>query len=262
VIGTLRLLVFALALSVNGVLLVSMQPMVGKLILPRFGAVTETLNACLVLFGIATAVGYVYAFLASCRSSFRWTPALHLALIAAALALAAFGVDLTTLCNEPADREPNGGPIVATFLLLGPTVGPCLVVLVANSLLLPRWFAEMESPGANDPYFLHAATSLGGFVGLLGYPYLIEPHVRLIDQTRLWTIGYGITSCLVAICAILIWTGRRHTKLSLRLGEPTPLRRGRWVAWSALAGALLFSATQRVPSEFPLPAAFIGPLAL
>jgi hypothetical protein len=37
------------------------------------------------------------------------------------------------------------------------------------------------------------------------YPLLIEPHLRLADQSRLWTFGYGVLVALVLGCAVIVW---------------------------------------------------------
>jgi hypothetical protein len=263
VTATLRLLVYALALFVNGMLLASILPIVGKLVLPRLGGTPEVWTACAHVFGIATLVGYGYALLATRRSWLREMSAVHLVLVALPLALSLFRIGgPESLHNGAIELAPNANPAVAVVLLLGPAVAPIHLVLVANTLLLPRWFAETDGPGADDPYFLHAATGLGSLAGLLGYQFLVEPHFIMVTQTRWWTVGYGVMACLVLTCAILARQGRRTTEMPSALGNPTLVRCVRWMAWTALAVTLQFSALRRFTSYTPLPASYFVPLAL
>ena len=54
-------------------------------------------------------------------------------------------------------------------------VGVPFFVLSTTSPLLQRWFAATRHSTARDPYFLYAASNAGSLLGLLGYPFLIEP---------------------------------------------------------------------------------------
>src|SRR5439155_638039 len=58
---------------------------------------------------------------------------------------------------------------------------------------------------AGDPYFLYAASNLGSMLGLLGYPVLLEPRLRLPEQSRLWSGGYLLLLAFTLACAVLLW---------------------------------------------------------
>ena len=49
-----------------------------------------------------------------------------------------------------------------------------------------------------DPYFLYAASNVGSFLALISYPLVVEPFVRLGDQTWLWTVGFYVLIVLIA----------------------------------------------------------------
>src|SRR5258708_28349537 len=101
---------------------------------------------------------------------------------------------------------PGGGggvpPAVGeAFWLLGlfaVSIGLPFFALAANSPLLQAWFARSDHPAAKDPYFLYAASNVGSFLALLSYPLIIEPLIRLYDQTWLWTIGFYVLILLIA----------------------------------------------------------------
>ncbi len=85
------------------------------------------------------------------------------------------------------------------------SIGLPFFALSANAPLLQAWFARTDHPAAKDPYFLYAASNVGSFLALLSYPLLIEPLVRLTDQTWLWSVGFYILILLIAGCGALLW---------------------------------------------------------
>ena len=56
--------------------------------------------------------------------------------------------------------------------------------------------------GAQDPYFLYAASNLGSLAGLLAYPILIEPVWTLPQQAELWPKGAYISGHIVDIMQV------------------------------------------------------------
>ena len=73
---------------------------------------------------------------------------------------------------------------------------------------MQRWFADSGVKDAHDPYFLYAASNAGSLIGLLAYPLLLEPLLRLHTQSRLWSFGYGAFAAFTAACAFLAWRWR------------------------------------------------------
>src|SRR6266487_434975 len=79
-------------------------------------------------------------------------------------------------------------PMIAKMLL--PLLGG--VPAVWNTCLV--FFQAVLLGGyayAGDPYFLYSASNLGSLLALLAYPVLLEPHLQLPQQSRLWAIGYA-----------------------------------------------------------------------
>src|SRR2546421_89862 len=87
-------------------------------------------------------------------------------------------------------------PLLGKLLLPFLAVGVPFAVLSATAPLLQRWYATLEAAD-RDPYFLYAASNAGSLIGLLGYPFLIEPNLSLTAQKALWTAG--VLFCLVLL---------------------------------------------------------------
>ena len=71
--------------------------------------------------------------------------------------------------------------------------------------MVQRWLASTRHRAARDPYFLFAASNGGSLLGLLAYPFLVEPLLGLDDQGRAWSAGYALGVVLVAASAAALW---------------------------------------------------------
>src|SRR5258708_28077504 len=94
-------------------------------------------------------------------------------------------------------RPPAVGEAFWLLGLFAVSIGLPFFALAANSPLLQAWFARSDHPAAKDPYFLYAASNVGSFLALLSYPFAVQPFVRLCDQTRFWTLGFGLLIALL-----------------------------------------------------------------
>ncbi len=199
--------VFATAIFLNAALLFAVEPMFTKMVLPRLGGTPSVWNTCLLFFQGALLVGYGYAHLTSRWLSVPRQAALHLACLAGAVALLPVAL--------PADAvPPPGGSAAAIGWLLArltTVLGIPFLLLAAGAPLLQRWFSTTAHPSATNPYFLYVASNLGSFAALLAYPVLIEPRLRLGEQSVRWAQGYGVLVVLVSVAAVLAWRWRLGT---------------------------------------------------
>src|SRR5215210_5404563 len=161
--------------------------MIAKMVLPLLGGAPAVWNTCMVFFQAALLAGYSYAHATASWLGVRGQAVLHVALLLVPLALLPFGV------SEDAARSlgPEANPSLWLLGLLLLTVGLPFFVVSATAPLLQGWFSRTGHPSAADPYFLYAASNLGSMLALLSYPLVLEPTLRLSQQSRLWTAGYA-----------------------------------------------------------------------
>ncbi|HSJ14335.1 MAG TPA: hypothetical protein VK939_07960, partial [Longimicrobiales bacterium] len=149
-------------------LLFSLEPLVGKLLLPRLGGAPAVWNTCLLFFQAMLLAGYAYAHFGVKRLGVRRHARVHVVLVA--LSLAALPPALGA--GEP---PVESSPVGWLLLQLLRAIGLPFLVISATAPLVQKWFSASEHPGARDPYFLYAASNLGSLAGLLLYPLVLEP---------------------------------------------------------------------------------------
>ncbi len=210
---------FALTLFVSAFCLFLVQPIIGKLILPKLGGTPQVWNTCMVFFQTALLAGYGYTHTVSTRLKLRQQLITHGILLFIPLLIllpspVAFPGS-TGPFSFPNWTPPLGGnPIPQALLLLSWIVGIPFLVVATSAPLLQKWFSNTGHPAAKDPYFLYGASNLGSLLALLLYPVAVEPWFNLSTQAWLFFTGYCILLTLVLGCIGLVWESSA-AKLSL-----------------------------------------------
>lgn len=196
---------YSLTAFVGAFLLFAVQPMVGKMLLPRLGGVPAVWTTCMLFFQAALLVGYGCAH-AMTRALGVRAAIFHALLVAAAFAALPLSIDIGV--------GAGSAPVYALLrgLLVG--VGLPFLALSATAPLLQRAYADTTAQDADDPYFLYAASNVGSLVALAAYPLWIEPRLDLDQQQRGWSAGY-------AALAILLWIAAAAGARARRRRGPT-----------------------------------------
>jgi hypothetical protein len=187
----------------------------------------------MVFYQAALLAGYAYAHWGARRLTLTAQLATHGLLLALAM--------LFLPIVLPADpHPPDAGGISPAFWLFGFLVGTAglpFLVVASTAPLLQRWFSLSGHRDARDPYFLYAASNAGSLVGLLSYPWIVEPNIALTRQSQLWGIGFLAFAAQVACCGALIarrGSCRRQFPLMAPSAGESPAPRWHDVAWWVL----------------------------
>ena len=260
------LVVFVAAMFLSSALLFLVEPMIAKMLLPLLGGTPSVWNTCLVFFQAMLLLGYLYAHATSRWMARRQQIGLHILLILSPLAwIGLLPLHLPGGWTPPGENSPVWWVLGTLFV----SVGLPFFILSSTTPLLQRWFADSGHRDAADPYFLYAASNAGSLLGLLSYPLMLEPMLRLHQQSVTWSVGYVACVAATFACAALIWKKQRIEPLAeAHLPEdketaPSTEQRLRWVVLAFVPSSLVLGITTSLTTDVPsIPLLWVLTLAL
>ncbi len=257
---------YALTLLVSASLLFCVQPMIAKMILPLLGGSPSVWNTCMVFFQAMLLGGYAYAHSTTVSLGVRCQAGLHLGLLAVPLLVLPFVITADAVRSLSPEANPTGWLLA----LLLTSVGLPFFVVATTAPLLQMWFAATGHPSGKDPYFLYAASNVGSILALLGYPILMEPNLRLAQQSVVWAFGYGMLAALTLACAAVVLRAPRglprmvdRPAIEGAAGPTLFSQRLCWVALAFVPSSLLLGVTTYLSTDVAaIPLLWVIPLAL
>lgn len=254
---------FGATLFLSAILLFSVQPLVGKLLLPLLGGAPAVWNTVMVFFQAMLLAGYAYAHFSFRKLGPRFQPGVHAVL----LLIAAFQIPFVLRGTNP-DLQTNH-PALWALLALTTSLGIPVFVLASTAPLLQKWFATSTHRSARDPYFLYAASNLGSFGALFAYPLVVEPFLRLNQQISIWTVGYWLLALCIAGCGLYV----RLSGSAGNVAETTDFKAvhsslprttvWKWIGLSFVPSSLMLGVTNYITTDVAsIPLLWILPLAL
>jgi SAM-dependent methyltransferase len=255
----------ALTILLSSFLLFLVQPIIAKQILPWFGGSSGVWTVCLVFFQMVLLLGYAYAhWLARRRAESRYLVLHILLLLVSCLSMP---IIPATFWKPSHETEP----VLHILGLLAATVGLPYFLLASTAPLLQYWLcgAANSRTQGRSIYRLFALSNFGSIVGLLSYPFAIEPFVKLNVQAWVWSSAYA----LYAICSIsYTWhrRGQADNPHVITVGDdmnrevpPSLPRYLYWIGCAALGSALLLSVSNQITQNIAsIPFLWIVPLTL
>ncbi len=256
------LALYGLTLFLSGALLFLVEPMFAKMALPKLGGTPAVWNVCMVFYQALLLAGYAYSHELAKRLTPRRTALLQMGMVIAAFFT--LPIRLPELQSSPFKENPTLW--LLTLLTVG--MGLPFLVLSTYSSTLQTWYASTSHVGVNDPYVLYSACNFGSALGLISYPLIVERHLGLTEQSRLWEWGYVVLVALTVTCAISIWwapeTKAIESNTRAEMGpQPTRLQEFKWLALAFIPSSLMLGVTTALTTELPpIPLLWVLPLAL
>ncbi|MBY0111346.1 MAG: fused MFS/spermidine synthase [Phycisphaerales bacterium] len=258
------LFLYTLAIFLAAALLFLVQPMAAKLVLPLLGGSPAVWNTTMVFFQSLLLLGYFYSHLVTKKLPRPAQGLVHASVIAAAALTLPIALPQAVAAPGPADS-----PALWLLLLLPIVAGAPFFVLTTTGPLLQSWFAASNHPRAKDPYFLYAASNTGSFVGLLSFPFFLEPRFSIPEQSAWFSRGYFAFAALVALCFFIARPARTSTSgpapatPDLHAPSITWPRRLLWLALAAVPSSLSLGVTQTITTDIaPVPLLWVVPLSI
>lgn len=247
--------IFSLTVLVSAFLLFAVQPMVAKMLLPILGGSASVWNTAMVFYQGALLLGYLYAHTVARKLPLRTQLVVH-----GVLLLIPFLV--LPLAYGQLHPPTTGNPSPWMLLTMATSVGLPFFVLSATSPLLQTWFSRA---GRGDPYFLYAASNVGSFVGLLAYPFFIEPTLSVAEQSTRWTWGYAALVVLFGVTLVkMIKHVPSETREASEAPESIPMgRKLRWLFLAFVPSSQFIGVTTYLSTDIAvMPLLWVTPLAI
>ncbi len=213
----------------------------------------------MVVFQLLLLCGYTYTYLSSRYLTVGRQSSIHLTLFAFSLLLMPFAL-------HPAGFEAHAHPQMWLLTTLILSVGAPYLLLSSNAPMLQRWAANTSHPLSKNPYPLYAASNAGSLLGLLAYPFLIEPLFTTTQQFGVLTAGFLALVFSFGCCVVIMRRYEHSPAIPVSAAPNMPLEKAplfRWLAYSAIPASLLFGTTTFIITDIAsVPLLWIGPLTL
>ena len=271
-------ILLSLTAFLSAFLLFQVQLIIAKYILPWWGGTPGVWATCMVFFQVLLLAGYAYAHWGSARQHSQQTR-LHAALLTSMLAVMAL---LAIRWPSPITPGPSWKPSTPDFpaphilLLLMASIGLPFFLLSATAPLTQLWLSKLR-PGSS-PYWLYALSNFGSLLGLLSYPFVVEPYTRLHTQAWMWSGGFAlfVLACLGSMARVSKTTpwragaagnppseSRAATSSGFSMTEVTRSQRWLWFLLAACASVMLLATTNVITQEVAvIPFLWVAPLCI
>ncbi len=250
---------FVLALFGSAFLSFSIQPILGKMLLPMVGGAPAGWIVALAFFQLSLLAGYGVSYVLG-----RVSPWMH---SAGLLLLYAVGWIYMPPHLEVVHSDTHGIALSLSVLrALFHTIFVPFLALTATTAALQRVFAATTHRTAKDPYYLFVASNIGSFLGLLLYPFLLEPRIGLAQQAQMWQSMYAMVVVLivVAVCVAALFrkekAGKIKTNTNVKISQQQRLL---WLALSFVPCSLSMGVTTLITADVGgIPLFWVLPLGL
>ena len=253
--------IYGFTIFLSAFLIFQVQPLMSKIILPRFGGSSGTWLVCLLFFQLVLVLGYTYSFLINRFLSLKSQSIAHIVLLILAVLFSfqIFSTQQVNLAGYP--------PGLAILLLLFLTIGFPYFTLSTTSPLLQAWY-NSEFVKNKTSYRLFALSNVGSMLALLTYPIFVEPSLNLHTQMSSWLLGFII---FVVCCIRLAWkeiynqSTEKTTSTNKQQSTSTSQKKSvlLWVLLSFAPSTLLMAATEHLTRDVaPIPLLWILPLTI
>ena len=257
------MLIYAGTIFIGAFLLFQIQPMIDKMILPWFGGSAAVWITCMLFFQTWLLAGYIYAHLVVRYLKPKIQIVTHTALLCSSLLVLPI---VPAVSWKPAGSE---APILRILGLLTVSVGLPYFLLSTTSPLLQAWYSRKYKTAL--PYRLFALSNLASLLGLLAYPFLVEPNITIRQQSIGWSSAYAL---FVLIAVATAWISRNVSaddicSISEQAADhpecrpPSLSEKLLWLLFAACASTMLLAVTNHLTQNVTsIPFLWILPLSL
>jgi len=270
-------------------LLFQIEFIAAKKLLPGFGGGSSVWTTCMVFFQFSLLLGYGYALWLSSLNlnRQRW---IHSALLLlGGISVASFrqyGGDALYGAVPVLSREVLP-PVLGLLWVLSLSIGLPFFILSSTSSLLQSWWANRVSSDSVmesvNTFTLYSYSNAGSLLGLVSYPFLVEPNLSLSIQIVVWASAFSLyllAFLLITLLHVAMPDLSKNSNMDVQdmqdkkegalLCESSCLSMvklfycmGKWVGLAMIPSLMLLAITTHLTVNVaPIPLLWMFPLAL
>lgn len=212
---------FSLTIFIASTLIFCIQPLIGKILLPKYGSSAGVWNSCVLFFQISLFMGYLYAIFINKIKSLNKQIILHLAFFMGAI-LYSFGI--LKLGFDGAYRNGiiqsyRASPELQIIIYLLVLLSPALIIISATSPLIQSWYSKTNFKYASNPYPLYSVSNIANIFGLVLFVLFLEPTVGNQLQYSSWNYTLLVLFVLFVVCGYEVYKHNITTIIGLHEQE-------------------------------------------
>lgn len=248
---------YALTICLGAFLMFLIQPLIGKIIIPQYGGVSQVWCLCLLFFQMTLLGGYGLNFLLS-KLPVKKQGIIYIALMLISLVLVHIPYD-----ESWAPFTPNA-PIISLLTKLTMYLAAPAILLSTVSMVMQNWYRILTQ---KDPYHFYSISNIGSMSALISYPILIEPNLTIINSLVFWTFGYWTLVTLTCIVSFMLLKAKIVGENEKNNNESSKIPTAKdylyWCFLSAAGTIILTSFTNYIVHDLAtIPLLYIIPLIL
>jgi len=269
--AAIRQLLSVVAIALSSASMFTLELLSGQRVLPIFGGSPGVWATALCFFTIVLMGGYAYAHVLVTRVGRRKAGVIHVCLAIAALIAAI--LDPGSIASLRIDGLAETVNVLFVLVIIA---GLPAFLFSTTTPLLSAWYSRDGS----DPWWLYAASNAASLIGVLAYPFIIQPVLPLSVQ-RVGLVGAVGLFALLLVTIVLrdrsmpdasagasadadADDDERAAGVDARISAaPDRWRQARWLATAFVPAGLLAATTNYITTDLiSAPLLWIGPLAI
>ncbi|NLF84226.1 MAG: hypothetical protein GX568_09635, partial [Candidatus Gastranaerophilales bacterium] len=248
---------FAINIFLGAFLLFLIQPVIGKIITPIYGGVSQVWSLCLFFFQATLFLGYTLTFVLN-----KFTPRIQSIIYLVFIAFAVIILKIPSAENLPTDSY---NPAMSLFMALLQYIAIPIIFVSSISTLMQNWFGIVNK---QDPYYLYSVSNIGSVMALLLFPIAIEPHISTSMTVLIWKCLFWVLAMTAGVVAVMFFVKTKDmpSQIEQKPEEAQPVSIMsflKWIAFSSAGTILLLSYTTHITNDVaPIALLWVIPLGL
>jgi SAM-dependent methyltransferase len=238
-------------------LIFQVELILGKVILPGFGGGNLVWGISVVFYQALLFLGYLYIHWIN--RYFRFKSVRKWQMVLLILSLLFLPLNVESLQNPTYQWLP----VVEIVWMLAVTVGVMFLILSSISVYSQIHLSTTSLKEKGNPYMLFAASNLGAFASLLGYPLIWEPNFTIPEQILHWEVGYVLVVLLFGIVQVRVTSQPVERPLGSKMSACPPRQILKWLLLAAAPSAMFLAVTNEITINVaPVPLLWVIPLGI